>query len=111
MVETNKLRHRALKRDAVLEKKAQAWADYLTGGIVCKYDHQNPLPRMSRAENIAATGGKSMTGKSVVAEQWGTSYGHRKNMLNEGYSRMGVGIGWGCKMQGMDGQVAVALYA
>ena len=52
-----------------------------------------------------------MTGYSVVAEQWGTSYGHRKNMLNEGYSRMGVGIGWGCKMQGMDGQVAVALYA
>jgi len=109
LVETNKLRSTPLKRDATLEKKAQAWADYLTGDSICKFYHQDPLPRMSRAENIALA--SNMSGYSVVRSQWWKSSGHKKNMMNEDYSRIGVGVSWGCKRKGHDVKVAVALYA
>ena len=55
-----------MKRDATLEKKAQARADYLTGGSICKFYHQNPLPIVSGAENIAAASRRRMSGRTVV---------------------------------------------
>ena len=111
-METNKLRGRgrpSLKRDATLEKKAQAWADYLTGGSICKFYHQKPLPIRSGAENIAWSSHR-MSGYSVVRKQWWNSSGHKKNMMNVNYSNIGVGVSWGCKRKGRDAKIAVALY-
>ena len=108
-----------------LAESAQKWADYLTAGHVCKFDHQDPLPAISRAENIAMTGGKAMTGAGAV-KQWYNSPGHRRNvsidslhvnfmfnvqMMNGRYTRMGAGMASGCKMDGYDAWIAVALYA
>merc|ERR1712179_535689 len=105
---TNRLRTKhgkeMLKEDAALAESAQKWADYLTAGHVCKFDHQDPLPAISRAENIA------MTGASAV-KQWYNSPGHRRNMMNGRYTRMGAGMASGCKMDGYDAWIAVALYA
>jgi len=110
LAETNKLRGRGipLKRDATLEKKAQAWADYLTGGSICKFYHQTSLPY---AENIALASSYLMSGYFVVNDRWWNSSGHKKNMMNPDYSRIGVGVGGGCKYKGQDVKIAVAKYA
>merc|ERR1712025_206875 len=119
--ETNKLRRNhglgILKEDAVLEKQAQKWADYLTKSGTCNRpsNHQNPLPFPDGAENIFVFGDYAGTGK-IAVDKWYTSEGHRINMMNGRWTRIGVGYAGTCKRQGRrdgiwrDSWITVALY-
>merc|ERR1711887_264359 len=114
MVGTNKLRdgwgRGALKRDAALEENAQKWANFLARGRTCKFYHQSQaaLNEIQAAENLAMTMGSPMTGEKAV-DMWWKSPGHRRNMMNSDYSRIGVGIASGCRSQGLDASIAVGL--
>jgi len=118
LVGTNKLRTRygrgTLRRNAELEENAQNWANFLTRGRICKYRHQNPLPFLEKwavGENLAGHG--DMTAEWAV-DGWWNSPVHRSNMMNERFTRMGVGIATGCRNNRGDAHnawIAVALYA
>merc|ERR1711862_4750 len=113
--ETNKLRRNhglgILKEDAVLEKKAQKWADYLTKGPTCnRLSHHHPVPFPNGAENIFIFNGFPGTGTYVVDEWYNKSELHRFNMLHGQWTSLGVGIGSGCKRHGQDAWIVVALY-
>merc|ERR1711955_198229 len=106
LVRSNELRDSIgigpLSRDADLEENAQMWANYLTRDTTCQFFHQSPLPSDVRAENIAISLGQAMTGEIAVNNWWNSPTGHRNTMRNEDYSRIGVGIASGCRMQGFD---------
>merc|ERR1711862_318054 len=120
--ETNKLRRNhglgILKEDAVLEKQAQKWADYLTKSGTCNRpsNHQNPLPFPEGAENIFVFGGYAGTGKIAVDMWYNKSPRHRFNMMHGQWTRLGVGYAGSCKRQGRrdgiwrDSWITVALY-
>merc|ERR1739842_7042 len=112
MVRTNNLRQQRrtgpLRRDANLERDAQDYANFVTRGRTCRFNSRGSLRQFRGAVNRAT--GRVITAAGVVGQWWNTA-GPRSHMLDRSYSRIGVGIAGGCKWQGVDAWIAVALYA
>merc|ERR1712179_37311 len=102
-----------LKSDAALEVHARKRAQYLTrsGALICEHFREGTLSG-KRAENLAVAHGEAMTGAAAVDMWWNSpEHEHRLNMMNDQYSRIGVWIMNGCRSEGFDAWIAVALFA
>lgn len=72
--------------DGELADSAQSWAEKMerTG----KFEHSG---RSDVAENIYRSTGNGLSGKEIV-DGWMASKGHRENIMNPDYSRLGAGV-------------------
>lgn len=88
--------HKALERDLALEKAAQLHADWMAKNNKLDHRGENRSSVSQRVgdgwimvgENIAC--GQSSEGE--VVKDWMNSKGHRQNILNSGYTHLGIGI-------------------
>jgi uncharacterized protein YkwD len=85
----------ALKEHQVLTDKAEAWAQHMarTGKLQHSNlsDGLNSLSWTSLAENVGYSSPTSDT-LLTIHKQFVTSSAHRSNLLNSGYTHMGVGV-------------------
>lgn len=83
----------SLEQDNTAKKKAQAWAEHLARQG--KLAHSNLASGMD--DGWKALGENVGYGSSIdhVHQQFMNSSGHRKNILNAGYTHLGVGVAQG----------------
>ncbi|WP_143340384.1 CAP domain-containing protein [Demequina sp. NBRC 110057] len=91
-----------LRTSAAMDKVAQDWAKALASSGSLrhnpKYSSQIPSGWKSAGENVAYNCGYSAPATTMVG-QWKRSAGHNKNMLNRGFTHIGVGFAtdkYGC---------------
>jgi uncharacterized protein YkwD len=85
----------ALKENDTLTRKAEAWAQYMakTGRLAHSNltDGLSGLKWRSLGENVGYSSPTSDTLKSIH-NMFVASSGHRANLVNSGYTHMGVGV-------------------